>query len=82
MRKILILTSIFVLFSLLLQAQTYWDREIICVEKDQETLKKLVGMNLDLLMEKDGEIYIVAGTEDLANLNTNNTLRGRKIWQI
>ena len=72
MRKILILTSIFVLFSLLLQAQTYWDREIICVEKDQETLKKLVGMNLDLLMEKDGEIYIVAGTEDLANLNTNN----------
>jgi carboxypeptidase T len=72
MRKIFILTSIFVLSSLLLQAQTYWDGEIICVEKDQEMLKKLVQMNLDLLMEKDGEIYIVVGPEDLANLNINN----------
>lgn len=72
MRKILVLTSIFLLSSFLLQAQTYWDREIICVEKDQETLKKIVQLNLDLLMERDGEIFIVASPEDLANLDTNN----------
>lgn len=72
MRKILILLSIFGLFSLVLQAQDYWDRKIICVEKDQNTMTKLARMNLDLLMEKDGKIYIVAGPDDLSNLNINH----------
>ena len=72
MRKILIFISISGLFSLVLQAQSGWDREIICIEKDQNTMKKLARMNLDLLMEKDGKIYIVAGPDDLANLNINH----------
>ncbi len=72
MRKTLVLSTIIFLFFLSLQAQTYRDREIVCVEKDLETMKKLARMNLDLLMEKDGRIYIVAGPDDLANLNMEN----------
>jgi len=72
MRRIFILISIFGLFSLVLKAQTYWDREIICVEKNQNTMKKLARMNLDLLMEKDGKIYIVADPDDLENLDINH----------
>jgi len=72
MRKIVILLSIITLFSSSLQSQSYWDREIISVEKNQEILKKLIEMNLDLLLERDGKVYIVASPNDLVNLNTNN----------
>jgi carboxypeptidase T len=71
MRKIVILIIISGVFSLVLQAQTAWETEIICVEKNQDTLKKLARMNLDLLMEKDGNIYIVADPDDLVNLELN-----------
>jgi carboxypeptidase T len=72
MRKISILLSTVILFSLVLQAQTYWNREIICVEKDPQTMEKLLQMNLDMLMEKEGRIYIVASPNDLTNLDSND----------
>jgi carboxypeptidase T len=55
-------------------AQNYTDREIISIEKSQEVLKGLLEMNLDLLMEKDGNIYVVASPNDLTALNAKNVL--------
>ncbi len=72
MRKFGILLSILSLFSLSLQSQSYWDREIISVEKNQEIFKILVEMNLDLLLERDGKVYIVASPNDLIKLTMNN----------
>jgi len=72
MKKIAILLTIVTLFSLSLQSQSYGNREIISVEKNQEILNKLVEMNMDLLMERDGRIYIVASPNDLVHLNTSN----------
>jgi len=57
-----------------LGAQNYTDREIIRIEKSREVLKRILGMNLDLLMEKGGNIYVVASPNDLAALNARNIL--------
>jgi len=55
-----------------LGAQNYTDREILRIEKCQEVLKGLLEMNLDLLMEKDGNIYVVASPNDIIALNAKN----------
>jgi hypothetical protein len=53
-------------------AQHFVDREIIRIDKDQENWRELMELNLDLLMEKDGNIYIVASPADLIALNAKN----------
>ena len=55
-----------------LGAQHVMDREIIRVEKNPEIVNLIRGMNLDLLMEKDGVIYIVASPRDLIALSAKN----------
>jgi murein tripeptide amidase MpaA len=56
----------------LLAAQDYWTTHILSVEKNQENLKKLSKMNLDLLMEWKNRIYIIAAFEDFAKLQEEN----------
>jgi len=55
-----------------LEAQDYWNTEIISVEKEQETVKKLMKMNLDLLMERNNRVYIIVGFDDLVKLHQEN----------
>ncbi len=65
---------LFLLFSLSfshvpLFAQNYASTEIISIAKTNENREKIKKLPLDLLMEKDGRIYIVAKSEDMAGLN-------------
>jgi len=65
---------LFLLFSLAfflvpLLPQNYASTEIISIEKTHENRGKIKKLHLDLLMEKDGRIYIVADLEDIAGLN-------------
>jgi carboxypeptidase T len=53
-------------------AQTFPEKEIIGIIKNRDVLTGLTGMNLDLLMEKDNKIYVVAGPEDLSKLRARN----------
>ena len=46
-------------------SQDYRDTEIISIQKNLRNIEKIRGMGLDLLMEKDGKIYIVASAQDL-----------------
>ncbi|MCK4495810.1 MAG: zinc carboxypeptidase, partial [Candidatus Aminicenantes bacterium] len=46
--------------------------DIISVDKNQTILEKLWGMNLDLLMERNGKIFIVASIDDLIKLEEKN----------
>jgi carboxypeptidase T len=72
MKKTLILI-IFVCFVMgSLGAQTYTNRDIICLEKKPEFFDAILGMNLDLLMERDGKIYVVVSPNDLIALNAKN----------
>ncbi len=52
-----------------LLAQNYASTEIISIEKTHENREKIKNLPLDLLMEKDGRIYIVADFEDITDLN-------------
>jgi len=74
MKKILTI-SILAFFILgHVHAQYRADRKIIRIDKHQEIKKgkELQALNLDLLMEKDGKIYIVASPQDLASLEAKN----------
>jgi carboxypeptidase T len=55
-----------------LKAQDYWNTEIISVAKGQDTVKKLVEMDLDLLMEWNNRIYIIVGFNDFLKLQKEN----------
>jgi carboxypeptidase T len=55
-----------------LAAQDYWTTHIISVEKNKETLTKLSKMNLDLLMEWENRIYIIANFADFPKLREEN----------
>ena len=64
---------LYVIFSLVFilataGAQNYDLSEIVSIEKNQTIREKIKNLNLDCLMEKDGRIYIVADSEDMANL--------------
>lgn len=72
MKKALIAIIVMGLFSAFLRGQTYFDREIIRIDKNPEVMKELLEMNCDLLMEKDGEIYVVASANDMIALQTKN----------
>lgn len=69
--------------ALIQSAQTIPQKEIIGIEKKQDVLSGLMGMNLDFLMEKDNKVYIVAGPEDLFKLRANNipfTIESQKFY--
>ncbi len=53
-------------------AQTFTDKEIISILRNQDVLTELTRMNLDLLMEKSNKIYVVAGSDDLFRLDAKN----------
>lgn len=83
MKKMLVFLSFICFATGLLGAQYHADRDIICIQKNQELLKDLLEMNLDLLMEKDGKIYIVVSPEDLIALNAKNisyTIESQKFF--
>ena len=57
-----------------LYSQNYADTEIISIQKTRENIIKLQDLHLDLLMEKDGKIFIVAHTPDLVKLQEEQIL--------
>ncbi len=54
------------------QNDLHTDKEIVSVAKTQETATVLLELNCDLLMEKDGKIYVVASPDDLLVFKTRN----------
>jgi hypothetical protein len=74
MKKILTILSLAFFILGYAYAQYRADRKIIRIHKHQwmEKGKELRALNLDLLMEKDGNIYIVASPQDLASLEAKN----------
>lgn len=66
-RKIWTLLLAVTVFSALLLPQDYSSTQIVSVVKNEENLRKLLEIKPDILMEKDGKIYIVADYEDLSN---------------
>jgi carboxypeptidase T len=74
MKKILVVLSLSFFILGHAYAQHRVDREIIRIEKDKgnRKAKELRALNLDLLMEKDGGIYIVASPEDRSALEAKN----------
>ncbi|GAF89801.1 unnamed protein product, partial [marine sediment metagenome] len=72
MKKAILFITTFCLVFLPLEAQDYWNTEIISVEKDQETVKKLMEMDLDLLMERNNRVYIIVGFNDFLKLQKEN----------
>jgi carboxypeptidase T len=72
MKKMLLFLSLIGIVMGPVDAQHFTDREIIRVEKNPEIVKGLRELNLDLLMEKDGRIYIVASPNDLIALSAKN----------
>ena len=73
MKKKVFLFVVFfsILFTPLIPQDNY-NTDIISVDKNQTTLEKLWGMNLDLLMERNGKIFIVASIDDLIKLEEKN----------
>jgi len=72
MKKVIFFIATFFLVFFPLEAQDYWNTEIISVAKDPETAKKLLEMNLDLLMEWNNRIYIIIGINDFHKLQKEN----------
>ena len=70
-RKIWTLLFILTVSTVPLLSQGYGNTDIVSFEKNADNLKKIVEMRLDVLMEKDGKIFIVADWEDLNNLQLN-----------
>jgi len=72
MKKAILFVITFCIVFFPLEAQDYWNTEIISVEKDQETVKKLMEMDLDLLMERNNRVYIIVGSNDFLKLQEEN----------
>jgi carboxypeptidase T len=74
MRKALIILSFVYVTAGFLGAQItmHMDRDIVSVAKSQETVRVLLELNCDLLMEKDGKIYVVASPDDLLAFDARN----------
>lgn len=72
MKKAILFVTTFCLVFFPLEAQDYRNTEIISVEKDQETVKKLMEMDLDLLMEWNNRVYIIVGFNDFLKLQKEN----------
>jgi carboxypeptidase T len=72
MKKIFLILCIISIAANMFPAQSFQEKEIIRIVKNKNILTRLTGMNLDLLMEKDNKIYIIAGPEDLFQLRARN----------
>ncbi|NIO49933.1 MAG: hypothetical protein GTN73_10960 [Candidatus Aminicenantes bacterium] len=72
MKKVIFLIATFCLVFFPLEAQDYWNTEIISVEKDPDTIKKIRQMDLDLLMEWNNRVYIIVGFNDFLKLQKEN----------
>lgn len=72
MKKTFLILCMVCIAANMLPAQIFPEKEIIGIVKNQDVLTGLAGMNLDLLMEKDNKIYVVAGPEDLFQLRARN----------
>ncbi len=72
MKKIFFSLFFFFLGFLALKPENYRSTEIISIEKTREIEKKVLEMNLDLLMEWKNRIYIVASPADIFNLEKEN----------
>ncbi len=72
MKKAILFVITFCIVFFPLEAQDYWNTEIISVEKDQDTVKKLMEMDLDLLMEWNNRVYIIVGFNDFLKLQKEN----------
>jgi hypothetical protein len=66
--KIAIFLICFLVVGLSVMAQNHWLSTIICVEKTNENIAKLRTMCLDILMDWQGKIYIVASLDDIRKL--------------
>jgi murein tripeptide amidase MpaA len=71
-KKVFLTVLISCLFFGPLASQDYRTTHIISVEKNQETLTKLLKMNLDFLMERENRIYIIANFEDFPKFQEEN----------
>jgi len=67
-RKIAVLILAGLVLSAFLFPQDYGDKHIVSIVKSEDSLKKLSEFNADILMEKEGRIYIIAGYEDFSRL--------------
>jgi murein tripeptide amidase MpaA len=70
--KSILLFIIFLCAALLTKPQGLESPDIISVEKKQEIVTKLKGLNLDLLLEWNGRIYIIARVNDFIQLQKQN----------
>jgi len=57
-----------------LKPQDYRIKEIVSVEKNHKTIKKLQEMNLDFLMECNNRIYVIVDYNDFLKLHEENIL--------
>lgn len=69
MKKILFIFSLAILLLSPSFPQDIGNWDIISINKNPQTLEKLIKMNLDFLMEKDEKIYIVTSISDLLKLS-------------
>lgn len=72
MKKILIMISFMGLILGPLYSQSYSDREIIRLEKNPQVIQSILELNLDLLMEIEGKLYVVASPDDILALGNRN----------
>ncbi len=68
MKKILITVTVIFTVLPLSSAQYEGERDIISVQKDPEVIQTLMNMNLDVLFQKNDQIFIVASLQDLIKL--------------
>ncbi len=73
MKRALILLALFFFLLAPMRSEDYYNTaEIVSIEKTQEIIARIRNMGLDLLMEWEGRIYILAGFEELVKLQIEN----------
>ena len=71
-KKIILFLLMFSLIHFFLEGQSGRDYEIISVKKDKASISKLRNMNLDILVEWEGRIYVVCEIENIFRLRKEN----------
>ena len=72
-KRALILLAVFFFLLAPLRSEDYYNTaEIVSIEKTPEIIARIRNMGLDLLMEWEGRIYILAGFEELVKLQIEN----------
>jgi len=73
MKKAVFLVAVFFFLLVPLRSEDYYNTaEIVSIEKTPEIIPRIRKMGLDLLMEWEGRIYILAGFEELVKLKIEN----------